>query len=365
MRAQWTRLTCVNSCFTLEKLTKGIHNLPMRQRQKRKKLSPIARFFYDLRYRIGEYSLRAFITMLPWVPYRALILYTNFWAWLSFRCLWKYRTRMEENVSMALGKTLTHPAERTALVWRAWKNFAQGMLETSTVMHFSKEKIISTVPLQGEGHLKAALAKGKGVLALSAHLGSFAMIGARLAAGGYPFSVVVKHPGDQRFAELMDRYRAQLGIDTISAKPRREAARGILKALRENRIVLVIADEFKSGGVMVDFMGRRSAAPRGPATLALRTGAVTLPMFATRRTDGSLVLCIGPELAPVQMAELEESVEATTALYTRHLEDAIRRHPDQWNWLGFPRNDRISREEYGRLRALREERPEPGRRAMR
>src|SRR5439155_1380513 len=183
--------------------------------------------------------------------------------------------------------------------------------------------------------LKDALAKGKGVLALSAHLGSFTMIGARLAAEGYPFSAVVKQPRDQRFARLIDAYREQIGIQTISAKPRTEAVRGILKALRKNRIVLMIADEFKSGGVMVDFMGQTSAAPRGPATLALRTGAVTLPMFAARRADGSLVLSIGAELKPVRMEDLEESVEATTALYTRHLENTIREYPDQWNWLDF------------------------------
>jgi KDO2-lipid IV(A) lauroyltransferase len=116
------------------------------------------------------------------------------------------------------------------------------------------------VAVEGEKHLERALGKGRGVLALSAHLGSFTMIGARLAAGGFPFSVVVKQPRDRRFARLIDAYRAQLGIHTISAKPRREAVRGILKALRENRIVLVIADEFKSGDVMVDFLGKISCA---------------------------------------------------------------------------------------------------------
>jgi KDO2-lipid IV(A) lauroyltransferase len=179
------------------------------------------------------------------------------------------------------------------------------------------------------------------------------MIGARLAAGGYRFSVVVKQPADERFARLIDDYRAQVGVHTISAKPRREAVRGILKALRENGIVLVIADEFKSGGVMVDFMGQPAPAPRGPATLALRTGAATLPMFATRRPDGSLVLAIGPELERVQTEDLDKSVTATTALFTRHIEEAIRRYPDQWNWLGLPRNGRISREEFARRRGAR------------
>ncbi|MGZ9143650.1 MAG: hypothetical protein ACXW4O_15075, partial [Candidatus Binatia bacterium] len=44
--------------------------------------------------------------------------------------------------------------------------------------------------------------------------------------------------------------------------------------------------------------------------------------------------------------DLEASVVATTAVYTRHLEAAIRRYPDQWNWLGLPnRNGKLSRAE--------------------
>jgi KDO2-lipid IV(A) lauroyltransferase len=303
-----------------------------------------------VRYRIGEYALRSFVATLPWIPLRWLVHFTNFCAAVAFVCLWKYRRRMEENVAMALGAEISDPAERKVLVGRAWKNFARGVLDTTAAMRFSSERIVSTVALEGEEHLRRALAKGRGVLALSAHLGSFTMIGARLAASGFPFSVVVKQPADERFARLIDGYRAQLGVQTISAKPRREAVRGILKALRENKIVLVIADEFRSGDLMVDFMGQRAPAPRGPATLALRTGAVTLPMFATRRADDSLVLAIGAAIEPVERDQLEESVVATTALYTRHLETAIRRYPDQWNWLGLPRRDgKMSRAEMARL----------------
>jgi KDO2-lipid IV(A) lauroyltransferase len=306
------------------------------------------KFFYRLRYRIGEYAMRAFVALLPWIPYRLLLFYISVMARLTFALLWKYRARMEENIAIALGDEITDPAARKALVWRAWRNFAQGILETARITHFSNEKILATITLKGEENLKQALAKGKGVLALSAHLGNFTLIGGRLAAGGYPFSVVVKHPRDERFARLIDDYRSQLGIETISAKPRREAVRGILKALRTNRIVLVIADEFKSGGVMVDFMGQPSPAPRGPASLALRTGAVTLPMFATREQDGSLVLSIDREIEPLRHDDIEESVMATTALFTKQLEKAIRTYPDQWNWLGFPRNGRVPRSEIGR-----------------
>jgi KDO2-lipid IV(A) lauroyltransferase len=279
------------------------------------------------------------------------VLFARFMARVTYWLLWRYRKRMEENVAEVFANENPAAIGRKALVWRAWLNFTRGVLDTTAAMHFSKEQIRSTVALEGEEHIKRALENGKGVLALSAHLGSFTMIGVRLAASGYPFSVVVKQPANKRFARLIDDYRAQSGIHTISAKPRRDAVRSILRALRDNRIVLIIADEFKSGDVMVDFLGRKAPAPRGPATLALRTGAVTLPMFVTRSAGDRLTLTVGAPIAPIPQEDLEASVVATTALYTRHIEAAIRKYPDQWNWLGLPRRDgKVSRAEMARQR---------------
>jgi KDO2-lipid IV(A) lauroyltransferase len=286
------------------------------------------------------------VALLPWIPYRVLEIFTSGSARLAFVVMRKYRQRMQENAARALGSQMNDPAEREALVRRAWKNFARGILDTMAVIHMSKQQTIEFVAMEGEEHLKNALARGKGVIALSAHLGAFTLIGPRIAAGGYPFSVVVKHPPDERFANVMNDLRARIGVNTISARPRRQAVRGILKALRNNGVVLVIADEFKSAGVETTFMGQKAAAPRGPASLALRTGAATLPMFAARTPHGSVVVRIGPEMELIRDDDVEASVAKTTKLFTRCIEEAIRRFPEQWNWLGFPRRDRVSRAEY-------------------
>jgi KDO2-lipid IV(A) lauroyltransferase len=313
--------------------------------------TPKARFFHSFRYRIGEYALRGSMALLPRIPRRCVTFFTLVMGRFSWVLLSQYRRRMEANFENALGDRIADPQERKALLRRAWNNFALGVLDTVAVMHMAKERVAAFIALEGEEHLKQALAKGKGVIALSAHLGAFTLIGPRLAAAGYSFSVVVKHPNDERFARVMTDYRAQIGVNTISAKPRQEAVRGILQALRKNGIVLVIADEFKSGGVQVSFMGQQAAAPRGPASLALRTGAATLPMFAPRTPDGSVQLQIGPEIELVRHEDVDASVGATTRLFTSHIEAAVRRFPDQWNWLGFRRTDRVSRAKYwSRLR---------------
>ncbi len=244
--------------------------------------------------------------------------------------------RMEQNLAqIAEGETMS-PAARKVLAWRAWFNMVRTALDTGVTLHFSKDQTLSAISLEGEECLKRALDRGKGVIALSAHLGAFSLIGARLRAGGYPFSAVIKLPRHGRFARLVEDYCTRLGMETISARPRSRAVKGVIKALRANRVVLVVADEFKASGVAVNFLGRRVGASRGPASLALRTGAATLTMFALRRPDGSICLSIGPEICPVQTEDVATSVVATTALFTHRLEEVIRSNPDQWNWLAFP-----------------------------
>ncbi|HEX5023604.1 MAG TPA: hypothetical protein VFX54_23245, partial [Candidatus Binatia bacterium] len=72
---------------------------------------------------------------------------------------------------------------------------------------------------------------------------------------------------------------------------------------------------------------------------------------ATRRPNGGLTLSVDAPIAPIEREDLEESVVATTALYTTHIEAAIRKHPEQWNWLGLPRRDgKMSRAEIARVR---------------
>jgi KDO2-lipid IV(A) lauroyltransferase len=307
-------------------------------------------FSYWLRYRTGEYCVNGFVAVLPWIPQSVLTGFTKMGAHLTFHLLREYPKRMEKNLSLVMGEEFPTRKERKALVRRAWINFAQGIQETATAIGAPKVKILSTVTFEGQEHLKPALERKKGVIGLSAHLGNFTLIGARLAAEGYPFSVVVKQPKDEGFARLMNDLRLRIGMKTISARPRRVAVRQILKALKENEVVLMVADELKTSGPEVEFFGQRLPVPRGPVTLAMRSGAAILPMFMTRDQENRLTLRISPELDLRQTGALQEDVMANVAMFSSHLEKMVRRYPDQWNWLGIRENIRLPREKVRRLK---------------
>jgi KDO2-lipid IV(A) lauroyltransferase len=192
------------------------------------------------------------------------------------------------------------------------------------------------IPLEGREHLTTALAKGAGVIALSGHLGNFFLLGTRLAAEGYSTHVLIKQPKTGTLAQILDHYRLKIGQKTIHARPRREAFRELIQVLRLNEVAVVIADEFRSGsGIYVPFFGRTVLARRGPATLALRTGAALVPVYLIRNPHGELSLIIEPEIELSKTGDIKTDVTENTQRITQCLERTVRSYPDQWNWINI------------------------------
>ncbi len=243
-----------------------------------------------------------------------------------------FRKRSIQNLGIALGNQLdTYEIEEIARA--VLRNFFRAFVEIGLALQASPEEIRGEIPIEGREHLEAALSQGQGVIALSAHLGNFFLLGTRLAAEGYPISVLVNPTRHGRFAEMMDRYRLKVGQKTIHARPRRQAARELLQALRRNDLVVMIADEYRTKGIPVSFFGGMVLARRGPVTLALRTRAIVLPLYLVRNREGQLTLVIEPELKLQRSGRLAEDLAGNALRITQWLERAVRSYPDQWNWM--------------------------------
>jgi KDO2-lipid IV(A) lauroyltransferase len=239
------------------------------------------------------------------------------------------------NLQVAFGDRL-QPGECRRIVHQSLRNFFRACMETGIALDAGSDELRRTIPISGREHLEGAIAKGRGVILLSAHFGNFFLIGTRLALDGYPIHVLVNQPEDSEFAKLMDEYRLQVRQQTIHARPRREALRTLQQVLRRNELAILIADEYRKGnGIRVPLFGRIVLARRGPATLAVRTGAAIVPISMLRQPDDSLRLVIEPELELVRSGNGRASIRENTSRMTRWLERTVRAHPDQWNWMNI------------------------------
>jgi len=281
-----------------------------------------------LAFELGRLAVRI-------LPRRLLFFLAEATADTGFHLFRTFRRRSIANLSLALGERL-EAQEAGEVVRRSLRNFFRDFAELALALESSPEKIRREIPLRGREHLEAALARGKGVIAMSAHLGNFFLVGSRLAADGFSNYVLVNQTQNRGFAELMDHYRLKIWQKTIHARPRRQASQELVQVLRRNEVAIVIADEYRAGsGIDVPFFGLAVLARRGPATLALRTGAAVVPMYMVRDSAGSLTLVIEPEMELVRSGATQAEVKENTLRMTQWLERVVRAYPDQWNWMNI------------------------------
>jgi KDO2-lipid IV(A) lauroyltransferase len=269
------------------------------------------------------------------LPRQYLYHFSDLLAVAGFYLFRGFRRRSIRNVQIALRQDFDGAVVQR-IVRRSLQNFFRDFVEIVTALVTPSNRLRSEIPVIGREHLDAALAKGNGVIVISAHLGNFFLLGTRLALEGYPVHVLVNQPKNGHFAKLMDEYRLKVRQNTIHARPRRDASHELVQVLRRNELAVLIADEHRRGaGISVPFFGRTVQARRGPATLALRTGAAVVPAYLVRNGKSHLQLIIEPELKLVRAARNKPEIRENTLLITQWLESAVRAYPDQWNWMNI------------------------------
>jgi len=235
----------------------------------------------------------------------------------------------EQNIRQALGEGISDQRVRE-IRRKCVRNLTRAMLTMLRLPAMSREEIIERVSAKGWEHLEAALARGKGVLVITAHLGNWELLGARIAAQGYPVVVVARDAAHTATAGVVNLARESTGIRVIA----REDVRAMLRALRANAILGILPDQHVAeGGIVADFMGRPAMTATGPANLGARTGCAVVPAFCCYDPDGSTQIEILPPLDLVDSGDREHDLITNTQLINDAIGHYIRKCPDQWLWL--------------------------------
>jgi KDO2-lipid IV(A) lauroyltransferase len=188
--------------------------------------------------------------------------------------------------------------------------------------------ILAATNVEGFEELEAGLEGGRGAVIVTGHFGNWEVAGASLTARGVPLDVVAVRQRNRLVDRLIRETRERLGMRVIY---RGGSTKELLDSLRQGHAVALVADQdARSRGVFVPFFGRLASTYRGPALLALRSGAPLYLGSVTRRSDGTYAVRV--RRLEVPEAGGARRVEAITAQVTAALEAAVREAPGQYFW---------------------------------
>jgi KDO2-lipid IV(A) lauroyltransferase len=218
-------------------------------------------------------------------------------------------------------------SERRAIADEVFRSIGRLLVAFARFPRITAANVSGWIRYEGYEHYERALRRGKGVLFATAHLGNWELSAYAHALLSAPMCVVVRPLDNPLIDRLVERRRTGSGNLIIAKK---DFARGILKALSENRAVGILIDQNSSldGGVFVDFFGVPACAAASFARIAAHTGAAVIPGFASwQEAERKYVLRFYPEV------EITGDTAADTARIHSQLERAIREHPGQWLWI--------------------------------
>jgi KDO2-lipid IV(A) lauroyltransferase len=184
--------------------------------------------------------------------------------------------------------------------------------------------------IEGEDHLRRAMAQGRGVIIALPHIGSWEWGGAMVAKIGFPMTAVAEQLEPPEMFEWFVEKREAVGIHIVPLD--KSAGKRLITTLREGGLVGLLCDRDLAGdGIEAALVGRTATVPAGPATLALRTGAVLLAGVVYSGPGNQHSIYISPPIDTSRSETLRKDVARVTQDLTDVVSGMIRRAPEQWH----------------------------------
>jgi len=240
------------------------------------------------------------------------------------------RTRIAEENFRASFPERAHEAKE--VIRECWRHMGREALTTIKIQELTAEQIAARCDFTGLELVREALARGRGLMLVTAHFGSWETAGLAATAVVGPMTTVARGLDNELLAADLARVRAGTGATIVD---RRSAARALYKALSDNGVVAILPDQavLPREGVLVPFLNRPAWTTDAPAKLAARLGSTIV-----------FVSCIGDATGryrfefedPIRVDQLPDEEKEPVPLTTR-INDVLTRRiaarPELWLWM--------------------------------
>lgn len=216
--------------------------------------------------------------------------------------------------------------DRVRMGRQSMRHLALNFIEYTYLPFLSAKNVDRFFEFRGLEVLEQALAKEKGALLLTLHLGHGDLATAALAIKGYPMVLVSKAFKLKWLNDLWFGMREKVGVRFV---PARNSSYALLKALKKNSAVIIPLDQFTGPpiGVRTTFFGKETGTAAGLSVMSQRSGAPVVSVYCFRKPDGRHVVNFVREIS------VEGATERVTQGFNDELESFVRNHPEQWMWL--------------------------------
>ncbi|MFA5069115.1 MAG: ELM1/GtrOC1 family putative glycosyltransferase [Candidatus Omnitrophota bacterium] len=233
------------------------------------------------------------------------------------------------NLKAAFGHKY-NPRQLKMILKDTYANIGQGIMEVFLLPIIDNTYIERYITFEDLDIARDVLTRGKGLIFLTAHFGTWEISHAALPYKGFCYKGVARQQKPYILDSLLNSYRQSHGCKILMKGP---AIKEALRTLRSNGVVGMLVDQDAGkSGIFTDLFHRPASWHRGVIEMALKSGAEIVPGFAIRQKGPYVKFKLFPPLNLKRHLPSHEAAVDGMSQYARVLEDMISAYPDQWLW---------------------------------
>jgi Kdo2-lipid IVA lauroyltransferase/acyltransferase len=238
------------------------------------------------------------------------------------------RERRQAMQNMSLAFPEWTDAQRRAAARSMFRHLGTSLFEIVWLGKRDEKLRAASTVFEGFDRILDLVRNGRSIVAFTGHCGNWEWLAYSVGKAA-PVTVLQRERSEAGLSDFITSIRESAGIDTID-RGSTAAGRELIRAMRKPGFVAFLIDQsIRAESAKVTFFGKPALTPIGPATLAIRTGAVAVAAFIERQADGRHLIRF---LDPIETKRGDDPIELTARM-TRAIEDQIRRVPGQWVWM--------------------------------
>ena len=280
-----------------------------------------------LRHRVREPLIGAFLQLVALLPYRA----NQVIGGTLGKLLYRYAKTLRETARINIRACLPELDEKTRedLVQSNLIETGKGMTEAIALWIWPEKKIETLIQaVEGEEHVKQAIAAGKGVIIMTPHLGCWEIVNYYVSRH-YPMTTLYKEHRVRSLDRVMAKGRARFGAAPVNTDI--NGVRALIKALKKGETVGILPDQDPGyeAGEFTPFFGIPAVTMTLTSKLMQKTDSVVISTIGERLENGrGLKIRFSEPVTGIDNPDLDQSMLAVN----QEVEKQIRLLPAQYLW---------------------------------
>lgn len=219
-------------------------------------------------------------------------------------------------------------AEQQATLTGMWDNLGRVIGE---YVHLADIRDAQRIEVVGTEHIRAVRDSGEPAIFFSAHYGNWELMSLVATQHGLPLVQVYRAANNPLTEEILQTLRKPVGGRHVPKGM--QAARELLKALKQKECLAMLVDQKLNNGIAVPFFGRDAMTAPAITDLALRSGCPVVPAHVERLGGARFRVIVEAPIMLESTGNREQDTYNGLLLINRKIEEWIRRHPDHWFWV--------------------------------